>query len=91
MWAEETVALANAVQRCIVHSGMPPGVLCRVVQELHECLTSMVQSGNMLHLEMLDVAEKESVAPASEGRAPLPISRVEQVRCIVSTSSRPLP
>ena len=31
VWAEETVALAKALQRCAVHSGMPPGVLCGAV------------------------------------------------------------
>ena len=38
---------------------MPPGVLCRVVQELCECLTSVIQSGDLLDLEMLGVAEKD--------------------------------
>ena len=50
--------------------GCLQGVLCGAVQELHECLASMIQSSNLLDLEMLDVAEKDPVAPTSEGRAP---------------------
>ena len=77
VWAEETEALAKALQRCAVHSGMPLGVPCTAVQELCGCLTSMIQSGNMVDLEMLDVAEKDPVAPASEGGAPSPMPRAE--------------
>ena len=75
--AEETVALGKALQRCDVHSGVPMKVLCRAVLELHECLASIIQSGNLLDLEMLDVAEKDPLAPASEGRAPSPMPRAE--------------
>ena len=53
------MALAKVLQRCTVHSGMSPWALCRVVQELCECLTSVIQSGDLLDLEMLDVAEKD--------------------------------
>ena len=35
---EEMVTLAMALQRYAVHSGMPPGVLYRAVQELHKWL-----------------------------------------------------
>ena len=88
VWAKETVALSKLLQRCAVHSGMPPGVLSGVVQEHHECLTSMVQSGNMLDLEMLDVAKKYPLAPTSEGRAPALMPRAE-APVHVTTSSEP--
>ena len=68
--AKVTVALAKALKRFTVHSRMPLGVLYRAVQELHECLASVIQSSNLLDLEMLDVAEKDPMAPTSEGRAP---------------------
>ena len=77
VWAEETVALAKVLQRCTVHSWMPLVVLCRAVQELHECLASVIQSSNPLDLGMLDVAEKDPVPPASEGRSPSLIPQVE--------------
>ena len=79
VWAKKTVGLAKALQRCTVHSRMPPGVFCGALQELHECLASVIQSSNLLDLEMLDVAEKDHVAPASEGRAPLLIPRTESL------------
>ena len=72
VWAEETVALAKALQRCAVHSRMLPGVLCRAVQELCECLTYVIQSGNLFDLEILDVAEKDPMPLTPEGRASSP-------------------
>ena len=86
VWAEETVALAKALKRCAVHSGMPPGVLWRVVQELCECLTSVIQSGNLVDLEMLDMAEKDPMAPTSEVRALLPMPRKEPLVSVTSPS-----
>ena len=67
--AEETVALAKALQRSTVHSGMPLRVLCGAVQELQECLTYVIQSGDLFNLEMLDVAEKDPMTLTPEGRA----------------------
>ena len=52
-------------------------VFCRAVQELHECLTSIIQSGDMLDLKKLDVAEKDPTAPTSEGRTQKPMPRVD--------------
>ena len=75
--AKETVVLTKTLQRCTAHSGMPLGVLCGAVQELHECLTSMIQSGDLIDLEMLDVA-KDPVAPSSKGRAPSLMPGAEQ-------------
>ena len=56
---------------------MPPGVLCRAVQELHRCLASVIQNGDMDDLKMLDMAEKDPMVPASERRALSPMPRVE--------------
>ena len=39
VWHEEMVALARALQRCSIHSGMLTGMLCRAVQEPCRCLT----------------------------------------------------
>ena len=36
---KEMRAPTMALQRCAFHSVMPPGMLCRAVQELHSCLT----------------------------------------------------
>ena len=88
MWAKETVALAKALQRCAVHSRMPPGVIHRAMWELHVCLTYVIQSGNLLDLEMLGVAEKDPMAPAPEGRALLLMLRVEPL-VSVTTPSEP--
>ena len=51
--AEETVPLGKALQRCTVHSRIPLGVLCGAVQELHECLTPIVERGDQFDLHML--------------------------------------
>ena len=77
VWAEETVALGKALQRCNVHSKMPLGVLCRAVQELCKCLTSVIQSGDLVDLEILEVAEKDPVTHTSAWRTPSLIQRVE--------------
>ena len=86
MQAEEKVALAKALQRCAVCSRMPPGVLCRAVQECHECLASMTHIGNLVDLEILDVAEKDPVAPASKGRSLLLMPRVEPLVGVTTPS-----
>ena len=49
---EETVTLAMALQSCTLQLEMPPGVLCRVVQELCQCLTPLIEEGCLLKLEM---------------------------------------
>ena len=67
------VALANALQRCTIHSGMPLDMLCGAIKELHGCLASVVESGDVVNPEMLNVAERD---PTSEGRAPLLIPRL---------------
>ena len=81
-------ALIKDLERCAVHSRMPLGVLCRAVQELHECLVSVVQSSDLLDLGMLDVAEKDPMVPTSEGRSPSPIPW-EELPIGVTTPSKP--
>ena len=43
---------------------MPLGVLCGVVQKLHQCLALFLEGDSLLNLKMLDVARKDPVAPA---------------------------
>ena len=52
---------------CAVHSGMPLGMFCRVVQELHRCLTSMIESSDPVDLKMLDVAKRDPRALPLKG------------------------
>ena len=82
---EEMVALAMAIQRCAVHSRMPPGMLCRAVQELHRCLAPMIESGDQVDLKMLDVARRDPVAPTSTERT----QRAEQLISVPAPSNPP--
>ena len=76
---KETVVLALVLQRCAIWSGMPLGVLCRAVQELHRCLTPVLESGNLLDLTMLDVVEKNPMTPpVPTERASSPEPREEE-------------
>ena len=59
VWYEEMLALATALQRCTIHSGTPLGMLCRAVQEFHRCHTSVIASGDLVDLKMLDVARRD--------------------------------
>ena len=74
------VALAMALYTCAVHSRMPPGVLCGVMQELHQCLAPLIEGESLLNLEMLDVAEKDTVAtaPACAPASPTPDPEEEE-------------
>ena len=56
-----------ALQRCTVCSGTPPGMLCRAVQELCRCLTSMIESGDLVNLKMLDVARRNPISSPLKG------------------------
>ena len=78
VWVEETVALVKVLQRCAVHPGMPPGVLCRAVQELCRCLNHVVERGDQFNLQMLDMAERDPKAPTLAKRAPSPTSETEE-------------
>ena len=70
-----------ALPKVHLWSGMPPVVLCRAVQELHRSLTPLVEQHNLVRLQMLDMAKKDSAAPpvptegasSSEPRAEEPI------------------
>ena len=63
------VALAQAFQRCAVQAGMPPGMLCRAVQELYTCLAPLLKKGDLLDLTMLHVVGKDHVTPVPAERA----------------------
>ena len=56
-----------ALQKCAVFSRMLPEILCRAVQELPRCPTSVIESGNLVDLKMLDVAKKDPMAPPLKG------------------------
>ena len=77
-----------ALQSCAVQSGMPPGVLCGVVQELYQCLAPLIEDDGLLNLEMLDVVEKNPVTPAptSALSSPTPDPEEEQVILIPKES-----
>ena len=77
VWIEETVALAKAVERCTICSGMPPWELCGAIQELCKYLTPMVKRGDQFDLQMLNVAEKEPETPTSPERNLSPTSKLQ--------------
>ena len=64
MRREETIALAVVLQSCTVQSGMPPGELCGVLQEFHQCLAPLIEEES-LEFETLDVAKKDPMPTAS--------------------------
>ena len=70
-----------ALQSCAIQLGMPPGVLCRGMQKVCQCLAPLIEEGCLLKLEMLDVAEKDPVAPtpASAPSSPPPDPEEEKV------------
>ena len=72
------VDLDVALQSCAVWSGMPLGVLCGAVQELHQCLAPILEADSLLNLERLDIAEKDPVAPASAPTSPTPSLEEEE-------------
>ena len=67
------MVLAQALQPCTIQSRMPQGLLCRAVQELHRCLTPLLEKGDLLNNTMLDVVEKDTVTP------PVPAERVSSL------------
>ena len=73
MRQEEMVVLVQAHQWCAIQSGMSPGMLCRVVQELHRCLAPLLERGNLLDITMLHVAEKDPVT------LPIPTERASSL------------
>ena len=81
---EETVTLAMALQSCTVQSGMPLGVLCGAVQELHQCLAPLKEEGCLLKFEMLDVAEKDPMAPTPASAPSFPTPDPEEGQVILT-------
>ena len=77
MQYKEMVALVMALQRCTIHSRTPPGILCKEVQELCRCLASVIKSGNLVDLGMLDVARRDPVAPVFKEGVPSLMPGVE--------------
>ena len=55
---EETVALAVALHSCTVQMGMPPRVLCGVVQEIQQCLAPLIEEDCLLNLEVFDAVKR---------------------------------
>ena len=51
VWKEETVVLAVVLQQCVVWARAPPDTFCRAVQELHRCLTMVMEEGNWINME----------------------------------------
>ena len=67
-------ALAIVLQRCAVHSGESPNLLCGAVWDLHDCLRPMVKQDNLLAMlaKVLKGAGKDPVAPPLAERGPSP-------------------
>ena len=65
-WSDGTkmVTLAQALQQCTIQSWMPPGMLCRAVQELLRCIALLHEKGDLLDITKLDVVEKDPVTPS---------------------------
>ena len=57
---------------------MPPGVLCGALQELCRCLTPLLERGDLIDLEMLEMVRKDPVTPSPAERALSPRPRVEE-------------
>ena len=73
------LALAWALQRCTVQSGMPPGMLCGAVQELCRFLTPLLKKGDLLSFTILDVVEKDPITlPVLTERVLSPEPREEE-------------
>ena len=70
-----------ALQSCTVQLGMPLRVLCGAVQEVHQYLAPLIEEDYLLKLELLDVVEKDPVAPtsASTPSSPIPDPEEEQI------------
>ena len=78
-----------ALQTCPIHSGMPPGMLCRAVHELCSCLTPLLEQGDLLNLDMLDVVMKDFMTPAPEESASSPEGPVSVSAPSELTTSQP--
>ena len=61
---------------CLIKDAL--GVLCGAVQELHQCLSPLLEGDGLLNLETMDVAKKDPVAPASVPTSPTPDPEEEE-------------
>ena len=86
LWYEEMVVPAMALHRCALHSRMPPGVLCRAVQELCRCLAPLLERGVLLDLDMLVMTRKDLMTPAPAERASSQRPRVEEPISVPASS-----
>ena len=53
------MTLAWALQQCTILLKAPPGILCSAVQDLHRCLTLLIERDDLFDASMLEVAEEE--------------------------------
>ena len=68
---------------------MPTGVLCRAIQELDRCLTPLLERGDLIDLEMLDMARKDPMTPVPAERASSLRPRVEEPISIPAPNKPP--
>ena len=58
---DETVTLIWACQWCTVLSGAPQGIPCGTIQDLHRCLSPLIERDDLLSASMLEVVEEDPV------------------------------
>ena len=56
---DKTVALLWTLWLCAILSGIPLGILCGAVQDLHRCLIPLIERDNLLDVSMLEAVEEE--------------------------------
>ena len=64
--------------------GIPPEVLCGVVQELSQCLAPLLEEGCLLKFEILDVVEKDPIAPTHAATPSCPTPDPEEEKDILT-------
>ena len=57
-----------------------------MVQELHQCLAPLIEEDGLLNLEMLDVSEKDPVAPAPASAPSFPTPDPEEEEQVIQIS-----
>ena len=86
VWREETVMLVVVLQWYVIQAGAPLDVYCGAIQELHKCLVSVVEEGDLFKMakEIQEGVEKDPMvatilraSPSSEG-APLHTFKTEE-------------
>ena len=83
------VALTLALQSYADQSGIPPAVLCGVVQEHCQCLAPLLVGDSLLNVEMLEVAERGPVAPAPASTPASPTPEPEEEEQILQVLEEP--